>query len=341
MNDIDEKRWLTPIKWERTSYQQNGYRGPRQYNSLGMLAPHEVTYNVTKIHGIDRFWLPNPAATFSMDYSLQTPPVFLDEKGMSDDLSRRVWSQLANQNSNLLLLFKERQQTVDMVTDYVQDLIRYKKKFLKSVRKAYDRNDHKLVANKWLEYRYGWTPLISDIENLVNKPLGHPSMRISASISRQAFTQFRHPNREEIEDYYIRVDRNASCYITPRDVAMVTAQQYGISNLGLTAWELVPYSFVADWILDIGGYLEHLGALSGLDVHSACHSRNAYVKSILIVPSNSNISQGTKVRTSKTGGRSLGLPSYPNPLVPSNGLNLNRFFDAAALLRGLFKEPRG
>lgn len=341
MDDINEKKWLSRIKWERTSFQQNGYRGPKQYDSIGRLTPHEVSYNVTKIRGIDRYWLPNPAATYSMDYSLQQPPIDLDERGMLDDLSRRVWSQLANQNSNLLLLFKERQQTVDMVTGYVQDLIRYKKKFLKSVKKAYNRNDHNLVADKWLEYRYGWTPMLSDIETLINKPLGHPSMRIAASMSRQAFTQYRHPNGQDVEDYYLRVSRNASCYITPRNVAMATAQQYGIANLGLTAWELVPYSFVADWIFDVGGYLEHLGALSGLDVHSACRSRNAYVKSVRIVPANSNISQGTVVRTTKTGGRSLGLPSYPNPLVPSNGLNLNRFFDAAALLKGLFKESRG
>lgn len=341
MDDVNEKRWLSPIKWERTICQQNGYRGPKQYNIFGGLSPHEVTYNVTKIRGIDRFWKPNPAATYSMDYALQTPPVKLDENGMLDDLSRRVWSQLANQNTNLALLFKERQQTVDMVTGYVQDLIQYKKKFLKSIKKAYKRNDHRLVASKWLEYRYGWTPLLSDIENLVNKPLGHPSMRISASMSRQAYIQYQHPNRADIEDYYVRVSRSASCYITPRNVTQITAQQYGISNLGLTAWELVPYSFVADWVFDIGGYLEHLGALSGLDVHSACRSRNAYTKSIIVVPENSNISRGVQVRTTKTGGRSLGLPSYPNPLVPSNGLNLNRFFDAASLLRGLFKEPRG
>lgn len=341
MDNLSEKKWLSPIKWERTSLQQNGYRGPKQYDFLGRLQPHEVTYTVFKAYGIDRFWKPNPAATYSMDYSLQTPPIKIDDKGMTDDLARSVWSQLANQNTNLALLFKERQQTVDMVTGYVQDLIRYKKKFLKSIKKAYKHNDHNLLASKWLEYRYGWTPMLSDIENLVNKPLGHPSMRISGSLTRQAFIQFQHPNRADVEDYYVRINRKASCYITPRNVAQVTAQQYGISNLGLTAWELVPYSFVADWVLDVGGYLEHLGALSGLNVHSACNSLNAYHKSIIVVPANSNISKGTVIRTTKTGGRSLGLPSYPNPLVPSNGLNLNRFFDAAALLKGLFKEPRG
>lgn len=341
MDDLFEKKWLSPIKWERTSLQQTGYRGPRQYDALGRLQPHEVTYNVSKTTGIDRLWKPNPAATYSMDYSLQTPPVDIDERGMVDDLARRVWSQLANQNVNLAILFKERQQTVDMVTGYVNDLIRYKKKFLKSMKAAYKHNDHNLAASKWLEYRYGWTPMLSDIENLISKPLGHPSMRISASMMRHGFTKFHHPNRSEIEDYYVQVSRNASCYITPRDVAMVTAQQYGISNLALTAWELVPYSFVADWVLDVGGYLEHLGALSGLDVHSACRSRNVYVRSVMIVPETSSTSQGTVIRNTKTGGRSLGLPSYPNPLVPSNGLNLNRFFDAAALLKGLFKEPRG
>lgn len=303
--------------------------------------PNPVTYATSKTYGVDRYWLSNPKWTDSVDYSLQTPPIDLDESGLADDIARKMWSKLANQNSNLVLLFKERQQTLDMVTGYVMDLVRYKKNFLKSVKKAYNRNDHNLVANKWLEYRYGWTPMLSDIDNLINKPLGHPSMRISASGTRQAFTQFQHPNRGDIEDYYVRVRRNASCYVSPRDVAMVTAQQYGISNIGLTAWELVPYSFVADWVLDVGGYLEHLGALSGLDVHLACQSREVITKSVRITPATKTFSQGTHIQNTKTGSRSLGLPSYPNPLVPSNGLNLNRFFDAAALLKGLFKDSRG
>jgi hypothetical protein len=42
----------------------------------------------------------------------------------------------------------------------------------------------------------------------------------------------------------------------------------GISNPLLLAWELVPYSFVVDWFLPIGNYLESLDATNGLTFES-------------------------------------------------------------------------
>jgi hypothetical protein len=50
----------------------------------------------------------------------------------------------------------------------------------------------------------------------------------------------------------------------------VTLKAQGLQSVGLgrydpllTAWELTPFSFVFDWFVDIGGFLESLSALEG------------------------------------------------------------------------------
>jgi hypothetical protein len=52
-----------------------------------------------------------------------------------------------------------------------------------------------------------------------------------------------------------------------------TIQQMGLTNPLVVAWELIPFSFVADWFIQVGDYLTALTALQGLTVRKALHSR--------------------------------------------------------------------
>jgi hypothetical protein len=47
--------------------------------------------------------------------------------------------------------------------------------------------------------------------------------------------------------------------------ALANAKELGITNPALVAWELVPFSFVADWFLPIGNFLGFLDATLGLE----------------------------------------------------------------------------
>jgi hypothetical protein len=59
----------------------------------------------------------------------------------------------------------------------------------------------------------------------------------------------------------------------------------GISNPALVAWELVPFSFVADWFVPVGDWLKQLDALLGLTVEGTCTSELLrYHKALLPMP---------------------------------------------------------
>lgn len=322
------------VRWSRT-----GYRGKRVYDKLGNLAPHNVTYEKT-----EQICRPQADPDTGKPVSpvvFKTPGFMFGRSGydltvLQADLSREIWGQLANTNALLPLILVERQKTLDMITDKIQGLIRFKRNFLKELRRQYKGNDNKIVHKKWLEYRYGWLPFLSDINTLANKPLGLPGTLIQASKGKHYAVKYTEALTQLSQSGYMVA--RSSVLALPKNPFMKTASQYGISNPSLVLWEMVPYSFVADWIFDFGGYFEHLGAVTGLDLFGATNSYEHSFRQESFQPARSGLTSKYGSYKGKLGQRFSGLLPYPNPFIPSNGMNLSRFFDAAALLRSLFKR---
>lgn len=257
-------------------------------------------------------------------------------KQIQDVVSREIWGSLAETNALLPLMMIERQKTLDMVTEKVLGLVKLRRNFLKELRRHYKGNDNKIVHEKWLEYRYGWLPTLTDINTLVNKPLGLPGTLISASRRRSYDVHTTELDTKYNQNGYMKA--SSSVLALPKNPFMKTASQYGIANPSLVAWELLPYSFVVDWVFDFGGYFEHLGAVTGLELHGATNSWEHSFHQESFTKSRPGLTSSYGSWKGKTGQRSLGLLAYPNPFVPSNGMNLLRFFDAVSLLRSAFKR---
>lgn len=343
ISDRDEKTYVfngtlkfltSHVTWSRT-----GYRGPRMYDKLGNLVCHPVTYE--KAHKIAKPQRHADTGSPVSEVPFKVPGFMFGHSGYSrqqiqDDVSRKIWGDLANTNALLPLMMIERQKTLDMVTEKVLGLVKIKRSFLKELRRHYKGNDNKIVHQKWLEYRYGWLPTIMDINTLANKPLGLPGTLVTAYKGRSYDVQFR-----ELDTTYNqngRMKASSSVLALPKNPFMKTASQYGIANPSLVAWELLPYSFVVDWVFDFGGYFEHLGAVTGLDIFGATNSWEHTFHQESFTKSRPGLTSCYGSWKGKNGQRSLGLLPYPNPFIPSNGMNLLRFFDAVSLLRSLFKR---
>jgi hypothetical protein len=50
-----------------------------------------------------------------------------------------------------------------------------------------------------------------------------------------------------------------------RNAGMKQLAQIGITNPALLVWELIPYSFVVDWMIPVGDWLSSLDALVGVE----------------------------------------------------------------------------
>lgn len=349
MADITDKNDRRYIYAGTTGYlvHQNyqtrtGYRGKRTYTKLGNLAAHAVQYE--KSERICRPIKNSSTGTPASPVPVKAPGIFSGLEGLTpqlliDEATIKFYAEAANTNALLPLMLKERQQTIDMVTEKVYALVKLKRNFLRELRRRWRGQDHKIVQQRWLEYRYGWLPTLMDINTLVNKPLGLPGTICKGT----AFARYEHNGLVEAGWTFSQngfLSAKVQAFVIPRDPFMKTASQYGIANPSLVVFEMIPYSFVVDWVFNIGGYLEHLGALNGLELINPTNSWRHQFFQEQYIPSRTGLTSGYGSYKGNFGSRSLGIPKYPNPLIPNNGMNLYRFFDAAALLKGQFDKFR-
>lgn len=131
----------------------------------------------------------------------------------------------------------------------------------------YNSRNHGLTATSlWLEYRYGWTPLLLDVYNgaqVIANILNAPATK---SFIVRGGRQGHAPPDTELPWGFDKLE----CTRTYQLIGLVTESQSTAVQLGLqdslsVAWELLPYSFVVDWFLPIGTYLEARNAVSTLD----------------------------------------------------------------------------
>lgn len=142
------------------------------------------------------------------------------------------------------------------------------------------------AASTWLELQFGWLPIIDDIKNIIDiidgslnseaegllTFAGYGKVKVSdrtnvqlATLEQRAYVgQLQYIWGEYVGDVEIKHSVNA-VYRADNSTIGVLAQ-LGLTNPLAVAWELVPFSFVVDWVLPIGGWLSSLQADAGLEL---------------------------------------------------------------------------
>lgn len=130
------------------------------------------------------------------------------------------------------------------------------------------------VARNWLELQYGWKPLLKDIQEAMKAAAGYfgqtlplytqkASAYVALSTNNKLYTGSTVPPVGTREIY-----THSRCTIGIRwkvdDKLKVFMNQLGFTNPIALGWELLPWSFVLDWLLPIGPYLEALTNFDGL-----------------------------------------------------------------------------
>lgn len=146
-------------------------------------------------------------------------------------------------------------------------------KTLKSCIKRY--SDLKDLSSTYLSYRYGWRPLISEITELNN---------IISNWNQEKRTRYRQNSggstvstvetSERTSWKYVHIDRLVSSTYTASMRGSVVADiklPTFAFNPVMTAWELVPLSFVFDWVVNVGQVIGTATFLCLVDDYSASY----------------------------------------------------------------------
>jgi hypothetical protein len=136
------------------------------------------------------------------------------------------------------------------------------------------------VSDSWLELKYGWMPLISDayaMAEIYSERMGRVHDDIVIDV--RAKVTFDPPclvdssgaigvvhQRNGVAKHSI-IGRYQ--LISPE---MRQLSALGLLNPGSLVYELIPYSFVFDWFIPLGSYIDSLTSLAGLRFIGGCET---------------------------------------------------------------------
>lgn len=124
-------------------------------------------------------------------------------------------------------------------------------------------------GNTWLEWKYGWMSVMMDIKGLaetiddVRSKDANLDGRIKTSLTRRTFTEGPYsvsqtPNINGVRRDTLMLKGTLTCRFRMNNPDLLLAAKLGLTNPLSVAWELIPFSFVVDWFLPIGKFIDAL-----------------------------------------------------------------------------------
>lgn len=132
------------------------------------------------------------------------------------------------------------------------------------------------IPEQWLALKYGWQPLVSDIYGLAEELAASVSQKPPQIYARSGATMelpspgFVIPPTGGPTWPYCTAQRTGTIggslaiSFEMVDDRVNALSRTGLINPASILWEIMPYSFVLDWILPVGNYLNNLDYSAGL-----------------------------------------------------------------------------
>lgn len=113
------------------------------------------------------------------------------------------------------------------------------------------------LSTGWLQLQYGWLPLLKDI-HAADDAAGRIRTPLPAAHKTRAHKSAKVVETASDGKTYntVAVRKVQKQYIATFSENISLPAQIGLTDPVGVAWELVPYSFVVDWFLPVGNYLD-------------------------------------------------------------------------------------
>jgi hypothetical protein len=301
-------------------------------------------------------------------------PGVLSEAGYASKV--KLFNELKGEGANLANMLGERKQVAKSIEN-VLNILRYtvvdlrRGNIVSAIRRmggdplTARKLRKKDIADQWLSLQYGWKPLLSDVYDLVNglhkREKYQPKVfrcsskkdKVAGSDSSWAYglgPGYTNPPR----NYGRRSTTAISKYMIRAfpDAVLAEPAALGFTNPLVVAWEVTPWSFVVDWFLPVGRYLEQLSATHGWHFYDGCvstlvkanelaeYSISLNYTSAGWTYTNSRSMKGTNCSYVSFTRTTLG--SFPLPDIPQfkNPFSVAHVENALALLSQAFGRKR-
>lgn len=132
----------------------------------------------------------------------------------------------------------------------------------------------------WLEGRYGWRLMLYDMNDIIDiiNGCGNDRKRFTerAGYTENFTNTWVESTTVGISTFDIRFSDRVTLGVRGSVGADITPPRYYLDPIN-TAWELIPWSFVVDWIIGVGSWLQSLSFLILSSDHTACYGYSCKV----------------------------------------------------------------
>jgi len=232
---------------------------------------------------------PGHLAWLRVVYGTLAPIALLDEFDvaiMDELVGTAVESSRGRSDPNLWETLAEVDKTVNMLRKPLAAFDKFNKKHLA-------RSIATSASNAWLQYRYGITPLIKDVQGIMKglqKKVG--KQRKTSRASENMFkTETQVDQYRTNFNFDIRIQKTDSLVVRGMSIdEMVIGEAFNIGfsakNLLTLPWELVPYSFVVDWFANVGDFLGSMVPLLNVNQLGSCITRERVTTTVFTIENN-------------------------------------------------------
>lgn len=249
-------------------------------------------------------------------------------------------AKIYTRSFDALTFLAELHKTIHMVTSAGRRLVKLVEAFRRrKPSESLSSLVSKEASNLWLEGRYGWRILLFDIQDISNtiQTLHEKKTRLTQR-SGISYSSSAHSQVINDDIYHTAIHHTVdSVDVSLRgSVAADIDLPKLLFNPFATAWELVRFSFVVDWFIDVGQALEALSFLALQTNYTACTGISVTLTRTLSADNTTKAGYSTNLfeRSGSAVAKLLIRTPCTVPTLPQPKLNLNvaKVTDLVALL---------
>lgn len=248
------------------------------------------------------------------------------------------YDQIPQVTANLALLYAERKKTGESILTALTGIL----KCVRDVRKGKvpellmsqsELRGRKRLSGAWLNYIYGIKPFVSDLHSIA-----HSDLKQIAWLKGKHTVDYQRHMTMGTKGFLSNVGTYKATYKGGLSLASpitATLAGAGLTNPALIAWELTPFSFMGDWLLPVGPYLEMLSSTSGYNKHSGSITRGTKEEYRQMNDQNAfAYGEWKRINRATISFPSPPLPRFKNPYSPIHALN------ALSIIHQFVKEKK-
>lgn len=179
--------------------------------------------------------------------------------------------------AELLTLFCERKEAANMIGKrslaFAYGLLAVKHRDITALKRAWGkgagwRENSRKAGGHVLEYSFGWAPLVSDIASAV-ETLKNGDYRSGRASVQSRFVDLKKSSNGSMgirEVFRTQMGIRMGWGLRVDHPSIALLNQLGLLNPVQTAWELVPYSFVVDYFINVNDVISSMTALAGCSI---------------------------------------------------------------------------